>query len=81
MTEEMPQRVLPTATGFAAREVLAALRKQNIATAPLVLRAGLSESALMRLAHAANARTSACRRRLPGSMSRSEFKKVPRGQT
>jgi hypothetical protein len=45
MTEEMPPQVLPTATGFAAREALAMLRKRNIATAPLLLRAGLSGGA------------------------------------
>jgi len=48
MTEEMPSQGLPTATGFAAREVLAALRRHNIATAPLLLRAGLSEHVLER---------------------------------
>jgi hypothetical protein len=41
MTEEMRPQVLLTATGFAAREALALLRKHNIATAPLLLRAGL----------------------------------------
>jgi len=35
----LPQ-VLLTATGFAAREALAMLRKHNTATAPLLLRAG-----------------------------------------
>jgi AraC-like DNA-binding protein len=49
VTDETPQ-VLPTATGFAAREALAALRKRNIATAPLLLRAGLSEDGLARAA-------------------------------
>ena len=48
MTEEMPPQVLLSATGFAAREALAALRKHNIATAPLLLRAGLSEHGLSR---------------------------------
>jgi hypothetical protein len=48
MTEEMPTQFLLTATGFAAREGLAALRKHNIATAPLLLRAGLSERGLVR---------------------------------
>ncbi len=46
----MPLQVLPTATGFAAREALALLRKHNIATAPLLLRAGLSEHGLARAA-------------------------------
>ena len=35
--------LLPTVTGFAARQAIAALRKHNIATAPLLRRAGLSE--------------------------------------
>jgi AraC-like DNA-binding protein len=35
--------VLPTVTGFAARQAISALRKHNIAPAPLLLRAGLSE--------------------------------------
>ena len=54
MTEEMPPQVLPTATGFAAREALAVLRKHNIATAPLLLRAGLSEHGLARAADEGN---------------------------
>jgi AraC-like DNA-binding protein len=54
MTEEMPPQVLPTATGFAASEALALLRKHNIATAPLLLRAGLSEHGLARAADEAN---------------------------
>jgi AraC-like DNA-binding protein len=48
MTEEMPPQVLLTATGFAAREAIAVLRKHNIATAPLLLRAGLSEHGVER---------------------------------
>ena len=36
-------QVLPTVTGFAARQAISALRKNNIATAPLLQRAGLSE--------------------------------------
>ncbi len=48
MTEETPPQVLLTATGFAVREALAELRKHNIATAPLLLRAGLSEHGLER---------------------------------
>jgi hypothetical protein len=48
MTEEMLAQVLMTTTGFAAREALAMLRKHNIATAPLLLRAGLSEHGLAR---------------------------------
>jgi AraC-like DNA-binding protein len=48
MTEEISPQVLQTATGFAVREALAVLRKHNIATAPLLLRAGLSELGLER---------------------------------
>ena len=43
MTEVGTEQVLPTVTGFAARQAIAALRKHNIATAPLLRRAGLSE--------------------------------------
>jgi hypothetical protein len=50
MGEETSQRGLPTTTGFAAREALSLLRKHNIATAPLLLRAGLSERGLARAA-------------------------------
>jgi AraC-like DNA-binding protein len=50
MAEEMPPQVLPTATGFAAREALAVLRKHNVVTAPLLHRAGLSEHGLARAA-------------------------------
>jgi AraC-like DNA-binding protein len=50
MRKEMPPHVLLTATGFAAREAIALLRKHNIATAPLLLRAGLSEHGLGRAA-------------------------------
>ena len=54
MEEETSQRGLPTTTGFAAREALAMLRKHNIATAPLLLRAGLSEHGLARAADEGN---------------------------
>ena len=54
MTGEMPPQGLLTATGFAAREALAMLRKHNIATAPLLLRAGLSEHGLARAADEGN---------------------------
>ena len=54
MTEEMPPQGLLTATGFAAREALAVLRKHNIATAPLLLRAGLSEHGLAQAADEGN---------------------------
>ena len=50
MTGEMPPQGVLTATGFAAREAIAMLRKHNIATAPLLLRAGLSEHGLARAA-------------------------------
>jgi hypothetical protein len=50
MREEANLRGLPTTTGFAAREAVAMLRKRNIATAPLLLRAGLSEDGLARAA-------------------------------
>src|SRR5580698_213271 len=46
MSEEASVRGLPTTTGFAAREAIAMLRKRNIATGPLLLRAGLSEHGL-----------------------------------
>jgi hypothetical protein len=52
MTEETRPQVLATATGFAAREAAALLRKHNIATAPL--RAGLSEGGLERTAEERN---------------------------
>jgi hypothetical protein len=48
--EEAGKQGLPTTTGFAAREAVAILRKHNIATAPLLLRAGLSEHGLARAA-------------------------------
>ena len=54
MKEETSQRGLPTTTGFAAREAIAMLRKHNIATAPLLLRAGLSEHGLARAADEGN---------------------------
>jgi hypothetical protein len=43
VTEVGTGQLLPTVTGFAARQAIAALRKHNIATAPLLRRAGLSE--------------------------------------
>ena len=54
MTEEMSPQGLPTATGSAARVAIAMLRKHNIATAPLLLRAGLSEHGLARAADQGN---------------------------
>jgi AraC-like DNA-binding protein len=43
MTVEAIRQVLPTATGFAARQAIAALRKRNIAVDLLLRRVGLSE--------------------------------------
>jgi hypothetical protein len=43
VAEESTRQVLPTATGFAAKQAIAALRNHHIATAPLLRRAGLSE--------------------------------------
>ena len=46
MIEGVTQQVLPTATGFAARQAIAALRKRDIEVAPLLRRVGLSEGDL-----------------------------------
>jgi len=43
MVEDTTRQVLPTATGFAARQAIAALGKHNIEVAPLLRRVGLSE--------------------------------------
>ena len=43
MIEDATRQVLPTATGFAARQAIAVLRKRNIEVAPLLRRVGLSE--------------------------------------
>jgi len=43
MAEDGDGQALPTVTGFAAKQTLAALRKQKIAIAPILRRAGLSE--------------------------------------
>ena len=43
MVEDTTRQVLPTATGFAARQAIAALGKHNIELAPLLRRVGLSE--------------------------------------
>jgi Arabinose-binding domain of AraC transcription regulator, N-term len=43
MVEDITRQVLPTATGFAARQAIALLRKRNIEVAPLLRRVGLSE--------------------------------------
>ena len=43
MAEETTRQVLPTATGFSARQAIAALQNHNVAVAPLLQRVGLSE--------------------------------------
>jgi hypothetical protein len=43
VTEETIGQVLPTVTGFAVEQTIAALRKHDIAIGPLLRRAGLSE--------------------------------------
>jgi AraC-like DNA-binding protein len=43
MTEERTRQALPTVTGIAARLAINALRRHNVAIAPLLRRAGLSE--------------------------------------
>jgi AraC-like DNA-binding protein len=43
MIKETTRQVPPTATGFAARQAIAAVRKRNIAVEPLLQRVGLSE--------------------------------------
>ncbi len=43
MVEDITRLVLPTATGFAARQAIAVLRKRNIEVTPLLRRVGLSE--------------------------------------
>ena len=43
MAEETTRQVLPTATGFAAKEAISALRKRHVEIAALLQRAGLSE--------------------------------------
>jgi AraC-like DNA-binding protein len=43
LTEETRRELLPSATGFAARQAIAVLRKRNLPIAPLLTRAGISE--------------------------------------
>src|SRR5262249_44698965 len=43
VTEEPSRIALPSATGFAARQAIAALRKRNVPIAPLLKRASVSE--------------------------------------
>jgi Arabinose-binding domain of AraC transcription regulator, N-term len=50
MTRDGTGQLLPTVTGFAAKQAIAALRKHNIATAPLLHRVGLSERDFARAA-------------------------------
>ena len=44
MTGEMSRTILPSATGFAARQAIALLRERGVAIASLLNRAGVSES-------------------------------------
>ena len=44
MTEETRRELLPSATGFAARQAIAVLRKRNFPIAHLLTRAGISEA-------------------------------------
>lgn len=46
MIEDRTRQVLPTATGFAARQAIDALRNRDIEVAPLLRRVGLSEGDL-----------------------------------
>src|SRR4029077_15473302 len=46
MIEDRTRQVLPTATGFAARQAIAALRKRDMHVAPLLRLVGLSEGDL-----------------------------------
>jgi hypothetical protein len=46
MIEDRNRQSLPTATGFAARQAIDALRKRDIEVAPLLRRVGLSEGNL-----------------------------------
>jgi Arabinose-binding domain of AraC transcription regulator, N-term len=43
VTEETGRELLPSATGFAARQAIAVLRMHDVPTAPLLKRAGISE--------------------------------------
>jgi hypothetical protein len=51
VTEETTSQALPTVTGFAAKQAIAALRARNINAAPLLHRAGLSERDLAAAGH------------------------------
>jgi AraC-like DNA-binding protein len=44
VTEETTRELLPSATGFAARQAIDVLRKHNVPTVPLLKRAGMSEA-------------------------------------
>jgi hypothetical protein len=43
VTKETGRQILPTATGFAARQAIAVLRQHNVPIAPLLNRVGVSE--------------------------------------
>jgi hypothetical protein len=43
VTEETRRELLPSATGFAARQAVAILRKRNVPIAHLLTRSGISE--------------------------------------
>jgi AraC-like DNA-binding protein len=43
LSEETGRELLPSATGFAARQAIAVLREHNVPIAPLLTRAGISE--------------------------------------
>ena len=47
MTEDATSQGLPTAMGFAAKQAIDALRRRDVATAPVLLEAGVSEHNLM----------------------------------
>jgi AraC-like DNA-binding protein len=51
VTEETSSQALPTVTGFAAKQAIAALRTHNINVDPLLHRAGLSEQELAAAGH------------------------------
>ena len=47
MTEDATSQGLPTTMGFAAKHAIDALRRRNVATAPVLRDAGISESDLV----------------------------------
>jgi hypothetical protein len=50
VTEDGTEQLLPTVTGFAARQAILVLRKHNIAAAPLLQRAGCRNTTLRQAA-------------------------------